>query len=123
MADQLPPCPECGSEYAYATGELLTCPMCAHEWLPAEEADAPESASGSEEAAEIRDAVGEVLLDGDTVTIVKGLKVKGGGSLKAGTKVRGIRLAPGGPDGHDLEAKIPGVGQMLLKSSVVKKAT
>lgn len=90
--------------------------MCAHEWSPSEDADV---------AADdvIKDAVGNVLDDGDTVTIVRSLKVKGagGGVVKIGTKVRGIRLIGDGVGDHDIDAKVPGFGQMQLKSSVVKK--
>lgn len=117
----LPPCPECASEYAYESGALLSCPMCGHEW-------APEDASGAREAGDggsgIRDAVGNELHDGDTVTLVKTVKVSGGGggTIKVGTKVTGIRLVPGGPGGHDIDAKVPGFGKMQLKSSVVKRA-
>jgi len=94
----------------------MACPMCGHEWVPNE--------PGEDRSVEpvIRDAVGNELADGDTVTIVKDLKVKGGSALKIGTKVRGIRLNPGGSDGHDIDAKVPGHGQMLLKSSVVRKS-
>ncbi|MFT4299764.1 MAG: zinc ribbon domain-containing protein YjdM [Aeromicrobium sp.] len=113
----LPPCPDCASEYAYEQGALLLCPMCGLEWSPA----------ATEEVAEgdvIRDAVGNVLADGDTVTVVKTVKVSGGGggSIKVGTKVTGIRLSPGAGDGHDIDAKVPGFGKMKLKSSIVKKA-
>ena len=116
MADALPPCPECGSEFAYETGALLTCPMCAHEWEPAA------SEEGAEAEAVVTDAVGNPLADGDTVSIVKDLKVKGagGGTLKVGTKVRGNRLLDEPVDGHDIDAKVPGFGPMKLKSSVVK---
>lgn len=111
----LPACPKCSSEYTYEMGELLVCPECAHEWSPTEEAEA-------EVAAQVRDAVGNVLTDGDTVTIVKDLKVKGAsGTIKVGTRVRGIRLVDGVGD-HDLEGKVEGFGPLQLKSSVVKKA-
>ncbi|QCX28139.1 zinc ribbon domain-containing protein YjdM [Nocardioides jishulii] len=114
MADTLPPCPHCSSEYTYEMGELLVCPECAHEWSPAEQAEA-------EAAAVVRDAVGNELADGDTVTIAKDLKVKGAaGTIKVGTKVRGIRIAQGVGD-HDLEGKVDGFGPLQLKSSVVKK--
>jgi len=98
-------------------GELLVCPECAHEWqTQAESAD-----EQVEVANEIKDAVGNVLADGDTVTIVKDLKVKGSStSIKVGTKVRNIRLV-NGADGHDIDAKVDGFGSMMLKSSVVKK--
>jgi protein PhnA len=104
----------CNCEYTYEMGSLLVCPECAHEWQPTEEVAEPA-------AAVIKDAVGNVLADGDTVTIVKDLKVKGSSSsIKVGTKVRNIRLV-NGADGHDIDAKVDGFGSMMLKSSVVKK--
>ena len=114
---QLPPCPECSEPYAYEQGSLLVCPMCGHAW-------AAEGTSEAETELVIKDAVGNPLADGDSVTIAKDLKLKGagGGTLKAGTKVRSIRLDPNGPDGHDIDATVPGFGRMHLKSSVVKKA-
>ena len=113
--DKLPNCPKCNSEYTYEDGSMLVCPMCAHEWSPAAEAEAAE-------ANVIRDANGNVLNDGDTVTIIKDLKVKGASSaLKQGTKVKNIRLLYGVTDGHDIDCKIDGFGAMKLKSSVVKK--
>lgn len=113
VTNELPPCPTCSSQYAYELGALLVCPECAHEWDPTAANDA---------APEIKDAVGNVLADGDTVTVVKALKVKGSpGGIKAGTKVRNIRLV-NGVDGHDIDCKIDGFGAMQLKSSVVKKA-
>ncbi|MFE0177440.1 zinc ribbon domain-containing protein YjdM [Streptomyces sp. NPDC059002] len=116
MNDELPPCPECSGTYAYEMGALLVCPECGHEWSP----PAAEPTGGAEDGA-IRDAVGNVLTDGDTVTVVKSLKVKGSPSgIKAGTKVRNIRLVDG-VDGHDIDCKIDGFGSMQLKSSVVKK--
>ncbi|MFD6897410.1 zinc ribbon domain-containing protein YjdM [Rhodococcus sp. NPDC060086] len=117
MSDQLPPCPVCASEFTYETGALLTCPMCGHEWS----ADVDVETDAAEGV--VKDAVGNVLADGDTVHIVKDLKVKGagGGVVKMGTKVRGIRLITDGVGDHDLDAKVPGFGQMQLKSSVVKK--
>jgi len=116
----LPPCPECSSEYTYESGALLTCPMCAHEWAPAEAAPAVES---PEEDATIRDAVGNPLADGDTVTLVKSVKISGGGggALKVGTKVRNIRLTEDTGDGHDIDARLPEFGRLKLKSSIVKK--
>ncbi|WP_077487764.1 zinc ribbon domain-containing protein YjdM [Sinomonas mesophila] len=121
MSDTLPTCPECGSEYTYEMGELLVCSLCAHEW----EARIGQGANGGaapEGAREIRDAVGNPLADGDTVTVVKSLKVKGSSLvIKVGTKVRGIRLVDGVGD-HDIDCRIEGVGPMQLKSSVVKKA-
>jgi protein PhnA len=97
-------------------GALLVCPECAHEWSPAGEADAEGPA-----ASAIKDAVGNILADGDTVTVVKDLKIKGSSTvIKVGTKVRGIRLVNGVGD-HDIDCKVDGVGPMQLKSSVVKK--
>lgn len=121
MADVLPDCPQCGESYTYEQGALLVCPMCGHEWSPSEGAGGEEPVTESEPV--LKDAVGNVLADGDTVTVVKSLKVKGGGGgvVKIGTKVRGIRLNPGGADGHDIDATVPGFGRMQLKSSVVKK--
>lgn len=117
-AATLPPCPACGEPYAYEQGAMLVCPMCGHEWNPAAEGDEPEA------GAVIRDAVGNPLADGDTVTVVKDLKVKGagGGVVKVGTKVQGIRLIEDGVGDHDIDATVPGFGRMQLKSSVVKKA-
>ncbi len=113
MNDSLPPCPECSSEYAYEMGVLLVCPECAHEWSPANGSDEQENV--------IKDAVGNVLSDGDTVTVVKDLKVKGSSTaIKVGTKVRNIRLVDGVGD-HDIDCKVGGFGPMQLKSSVVKK--
>ncbi|GGY02388.1 zinc ribbon domain-containing protein YjdM [Streptomyces hiroshimensis] len=117
MNENLPPCPECSSAYTYEMGVLLICPECGHEWSPA----AAESADGDQENV-IRDSVGNVLADGDTVTVVKSLKVKGSATgIKAGTKVRNIRLVDG-VDGHDIDCKIDGFGAMQLKSGVVRKA-
>ena len=114
MSHQLPPCPECKSEYSYEMGELLVCPECAHEWNPND--------VEIETVRVIKDASGNVLVDGDDVTIVKDMKVKGSSNtLKVGTKVRGIRLVDG-PGDHDIEAKVDGFGPMNLKSSIVRKA-
>ncbi|GAA2747980.1 zinc ribbon domain-containing protein YjdM [Kitasatospora cinereorecta] len=118
MSNDLPACPKCRGEYTYEMDALLVCPECGHEWVPAE--DAADAAASGERV--IRDAVGNVLSDGDTVTVVKALKVKGSASgIKAGTKVRNIRLVDG-VDGHDIDCRIEGFGPMQLKSSVVKKA-
>jgi protein PhnA len=115
--NELPPCPECSSEYTYEMGALLVCPECAHEWSAEVQAD---SDDGSGEQV-IKDSVGNILADGDTVTVVKDLKVKGSPTaLKVGTKVRGIRLVYGNGD-HDIDCKVDGFGPMMLKSSVVKK--
>ncbi len=120
MSEPLPPCPQCGETYAYEQGALLVCPMCGHEWSPD---DTPDNDEGHSEVDVIRDAVGNVLSDGDTVTLVKTVKVSGGGggTIKVGTKVTGIRLNPGGAGGHDIDARVPGFGSMQLKSSVVKR--
>jgi len=116
MTEATPVCPACASEYTYELGAFQVCSMCAHEWslAPAEDDETA--------APVIRDAVGNVLADGDTVTVVKDLKVKGGGGpIKVGTKVRNIRLIDGVGD-HDIDCKVDGFGPMQLKSSVVKKA-
>ncbi len=122
MNDSLPPCPECSSEYTYEMGALLVCPECAHEWSASAETDAAAGTdTATDAAAVIKDAVGNVLADGDTVTVVKDLKIKGSSTvIKVGTKVRGIRLVNGVGD-HDIDCKVDGVGPMQLKSSVVKK--
>lgn len=107
----LPNCPKCNSEYTYEDGNLFVCPECAHEWgLEAE---------NSEDAKVVKDANGNVLNDGDSVTVIKDLKVKGSSSvLKIGTKVKNIRLIDGD---HDIDCKIDGFGPMKLKSEFVKK--
>lgn len=110
----LPACPSCTENYTYQDGELLICPMCAHEWSPNE---------ASSDTPTIKDAVGNVLNDGDSVTVIKDLKVKGSSTpIKVGTKVKSIRLIYDAPDDHDIDCKIDGFGAMKLKSSVVKKA-
>lgn len=110
---ELPACPKCQSLYTYEMGSLLVCPECANEWT--------QEVEETEELKVVKDAVGNVLEDGDTVTIIKDLKVKGSSTaIKVGTKVRNIRLV-NGPDGHDIDAKVDGFGAMNLKSSVVKK--
>ncbi len=110
----LPACPICGSAYTYEDGALLVCPECAHEWNMAA---APEVAEG---VRVVRDAHGTVLSDGDSVTVIKDLKIKGSSSVvKVGTKVRNIRLVDGD---HDIDCRIEGIGQMGLKSEFVKKA-
>ncbi|MGN6512979.1 MAG: zinc ribbon domain-containing protein YjdM [Lysobacteraceae bacterium] len=109
----LPPCPHCASAYTYLDGAQHVCPECGHEWTPGE-------APAAEAARVVRDAVGNVLADGDTVTVVKDLKVKGASApLKVGTKVRNIRLVDGD---HDIDCRIEGFGAMQLKSEFVKKA-
>lgn len=110
----LPNCPQCNSEYTYNDGDLLICPECSHEWREGE--------ITAEEQVVIKDAHGNVLADGDTVTVVKDLKIKGSSSVvKVGTKVKNIRLLLDAADGHDIDCKIDGVGAMKLKSEYVKK--
>jgi len=110
---QLPPCPQCNSTYAYEDGNQLVCPECGHEWQPGATVEAAETDKV------IRDAAGNVLQDGDTVTVIKDLKVKGSSLVvKIGTKVKGIRLVDGD---HDIDCKIDGFGAMKLKSEFVKK--
>lgn len=107
----LPNCPKCNSEYTYEDGSLLICPECGHEWSL--------EAAVIEEERVIKDANGNVLSDGDTVTVIKDLKVKGSSStLKQGTKVKNIRLVDGD---HNIDCKIDGFGAMSLKSEYVKK--
>lgn len=110
----LPPCPKCNSAYTYEDGNLYVCPECAHEWAKGAVAES------ADQRSVVRDAVGNVLNDGDTVTVIKDLKVKGSSSVvKVGTKVKGIRLVEGD---HDIDCKIDGIGAMQLKSKFVKKA-
>ena len=113
MSD-LPNCPKCGSEYTYNDGSMFVCPECGYEWS----VDA--QAEGSSDERVIKDAYGNVLQDGDSVTVIKDLKVKGSSSVvKVGTKVKNIRLVDGD---HDIDCKIDGIGSMGLKSEFVKKA-
>lgn len=110
-----PKCPKCGCEYTYEDRDLFVCPECAHEWP--KEAAAAETA---DEALVVKDAHGNVLQDGDSVTVIKDLKVKGSSSVvKVGTKVKNIRLVEGD---HNIDCKIDGIGPMKLKSEFVKKA-
>lgn len=111
-----PNCPQCHSEYSYEDGASYVCPECAHEW-PIEAVQAENSCHGSRG---IRDAVGNMLNDGDSITVIKDLKVKGTSLVvKVGTKVKNIRLIEGD---HDIDCKIDGIGAMQLKSEFVKKA-
>ena len=109
----LPKCPQCNSEYTYEDGANYVCPECAHEW--------PQQAAETVEEKRIwKDANGNVLNDGDTVTVIKDLKIKGSSSVvKVGTKVKNIRLIEGD---HDIDCKIDGIGAMQLKTEFVKKA-
>lgn len=110
---ELPNCPKCNSEYTYENGSLFVCPECGHEWTLELETES------SEDKKIIKDANGKVLNDGDTVTVIKDLKVKGSSLVvKIGTKVKGIRLVEGD---HDIDCKIDGFGAMKLKSEFVKK--
>lgn len=124
MSDQLPPCPACGEAFTYEQGAFLVCPMCGHEWSADEVSDVDSARAGAAvDDAAVKDSVGNVLADGDTVIVATTVKVKGGGGgvIKAGTKVRGIRLISDGVGDHDIDANVPGFGRMQLKSSVVKK--
>jgi len=113
MSNTLPPCPKCQSEYVYADQNMLVCPECAHEWDPNE-------VVVDEDAIILKDAVGNLLAEGDKVTVVKDLKVKGSSLvLKVGTKATIKRFVDGD---HDIDCKVDGQGDMMLKSSVVKKA-
>lgn len=110
----LPQCPNCSSELTYAHGINLVCPECAHEWSR----DAP--VDSREQPRVYKDAFGNLLVDGDSVTVIKDLKVKGSSSVvKVGTKVKNIRLVDGD---HDIDCKIDGIGAMQLKTEFVKKA-
>jgi protein PhnA len=110
----LPRCPQCGSEFTYEDGTRYVCPECAHEW----DRQAAEEAAPAARVA--RDANGNELRDGDTVTVIKDLKVKGSSLVvKVGTKVKGIRLVEGD---HDIDCKVDGIGPMKLKSEFVRKA-
>ena len=110
----LPPCPQCKSEYTYEDGELLVCPECAHEWSAAAAAE-----SGGEQRV-VRDAYGNELRDGDSITVIKDLKIKGSSLVvKVGAKAKNIRIVDGD---HDIDCKLDGIGAMQLKSEFVKKA-
>jgi len=109
----LPKCPTCSSEYTYEDGEMYVCPECAHEW-------ARTATENAETGSVVRDAFGNLLSDGDSVTVIKDLKIKGSSAVvKVGTKVRNIRIVSGD---HDIDCKIDGIGAMQLKSEFVKKA-
>jgi len=109
----LPPCPQCASAFTYEDGSNLVCPECGHEW------SATATAAAGDAARVYKDAAGNVLQDGDTVTVIKDLKLKGGGgTVKMGTKVKNIRLVD---SDHDIDCKIDGFGAMSLKTEFVKK--
>lgn len=111
--DEFPPCLKCGSKYTYENSDLYICPECAHEWSKNEEPN-------EEKGLIAKDAHGNLLQDGDSVTVVKGIKVKGSSPIKAGTKIKGIRIVDG-PDGHNIDCKIKGYGAIMLKSQLLKK--
>ncbi|MFT5575081.1 MAG: protein PhnA [Bermanella sp.] len=107
-----PPCPECQAEYSYEDGAMFVCPSCGQEWT--------QIANNESDEAAITDSNGNVLSDGDTVTVIKDLKVKGSSAVvKVGTKVKNIRLVDGD---HDIDCKIDGIGAMKLKSEFVRKS-
>ncbi|MCH9631029.1 MAG: hypothetical protein S4CHLAM37_10410 [Chlamydiia bacterium] len=113
----LPKCPKCGSEFTYEDGNLLICPECSHEWVESAESD-----KGEKEPV-VKDAHGNILKDGDSVTIIKDIKVKGTSSaIKVGVKVKDIRLIEE-VNGHNIDAKVKGFGAVLLKSEFVKKCS
>jgi len=115
-----PSCPECSSEHTYELGGLTVCSMCAFEWSPV--GSVSDEADAADGPRVVKDSAGNVLADGDSVVVVKDLKVKGRATaIKVGTKVRNIRLVDGVGD-HDIDCKVDGFGAMQLKSSVVKKA-
>ncbi len=112
--NELPKCLKCGSEYTYEDGNMYVCPECGNEWAKEESAD------NEDDAKVVCDAHGNILKDGDSVTVIKDLKVKGSSMVvKVGTKVRNIRLVDGD---HDIDCKIDGIGAMKLKSEFVKKS-
>lgn len=114
MSDEMKPCPQCQSPYGYAMGDdLYACPECAHEWTPSEEGN-------SQSSVEVLDSNGNALQNGDSVIVIKSLPVKGAPNpIKAGTKVKNIRLTDGD---HNIDCKIPGFGSIALKSEFVRKA-
>lgn len=112
--EQLPNCPKCAGEYTYEDGDLYICPECAHEW-------SQDASLEEDDSLIVKDANGTLLSDGDDVTVIKDLKVKGSSSgIKVGTKIKGIRLVEGN-DGHNIDCKVPGVGAIKLKQEFVKK--
>jgi len=114
---ETPPCPKCASEYAYEDGKNLICPDCGHEWDPKAVVATTEEVVND---GVIKDAFGNVLADGDSITVIKDLKVRGSSLVvKQGTKVKNIRLVGGD---HDIDCKIDGIGAMKLKSEFVKKS-
>ena len=115
--EELPKCVKCHSEYTYKDRDLFICPNCGYEWAVEPELDSPE------EGLVVKDAHGSVLHDGDSVTIIKDIKIKGSSSvIKVGVKVKNIRLVAE-VNGHNIDAKVPGFGSMMLKSTIVKKSS
>ena len=110
----LPVCPECGSDLTYEDGDLFICPMCAHEWTGTEQ-------EAALEAEIVRDSNGVELTDGDTVTVIRDIKLKGTNRIKQGTRATIIRILEDPVDGHDIECSLDGFGRMYLKSELVKK--
>ena len=114
-------CPQCGSANVYLDGNLWMCAECSHEWMQQKQSETSEAANAPAEGG-VRDANGNLLADGDSVIVVKDLKIKGSSSVvKGGTKVRNIRLTDAG-DGHDIACKVDGLGSINLKSEYVRKA-
>lgn len=114
----VPNCIKCGSTFTYKDGNLIICPECSYEWT-----EEVVTAEGEKGEGVVKDAHGNVLKDGDSVTIIKDLKVKGASSvIKMGTKVKDIRIVDA-VNGHNIDAKVPGFGPMMLKSEIVKKCT
>ncbi|MCF6244839.1 MAG: PhnA domain-containing protein [Sulfurovum sp.] len=112
---EIPNCPKCEGTYTYEDGSLYICPECAHEW-------SKDAKVEEESGLIVKDANGNVLVDGDSVTVIKDLKVKGSSDgIKVGTKIKSIRLVEGN-DGHNIDCKVPGVGAIKLKQAFVKKA-
>lgn len=112
-------CPQCASEYGYQDGNLWVCPMCANEWSTT---TSPQATGSEPESLVVRDANGNVLQEGDSVTVIKDLKIKGSSSVvKVGTKVKNIHLVESS-DGHNIDCRIDGIGNMGLKSEFVKKS-
>ena len=116
---ELPPCPKCSSKYVYEDAQLLVCPECAFEWSKAGESSNAQTSAESDGSFVVKDASGTVLQDGDSVVVIKDLKLKGSSQvLKVGTKVRNIRLVD---SDHNIDCKIDGFGEMALKSEFVRK--
>lgn len=119
MSDSIPPCPQCQSTYVYEDGTLFVCPECSFEWNPHEQKNSDKELESHELV--VKDASGQVLVDGDSVVVIKDLKVKGAPkAIKVGTKVKNIHLVESN-DGHNIACKVDGFGAMNLKSEFVRK--